>query len=65
MPLLMAHNFRAEGQQNDMVVLGEKGKAQLARDRAKYIRETIADTQKVRITFSQVSITTSHHLQLL
>jgi hypothetical protein len=65
MPLLMADNFRAEGQQNDMIVLGEKGKAQLARDRAKYIKETIADTQKVRITFSQVSITTSHHLQLL
>ena len=61
MALLMAHDLRAEGQQNDMIVLGEKGKAQLARDRAKYIRETIADTQKVRITFSQVSIFTLHY----
>ena len=58
MPLLMAHDLRAEGQQNDMIVLGEKGRAQLVRDRAKYIKETIADTQKVRITFSQVSIFT-------
>ena len=39
---------------NDLVVMGEKGRAQLSRDRAKYIRETVADTQKVRITFSQV-----------
>ncbi len=56
MPLLTALIRRAEGQQNDMIVLGEKGRAQLSRDRAKYIKETIADTQKVRITFSQVSI---------
>ena len=46
--------LRAEGQINDLVVMGEKGRAQLSRDRAKYIRETVADTQKVRITFSQV-----------
>lgn len=46
--------MHAEGQQNDLIVLGEKGKAQLVRDRANYIRETVADTQKVRITFSQV-----------
>ena len=44
----------AEGQQNELVVMGEKGRAQLARDRSSYIKETIADTQKVRITFSQV-----------
>ena len=46
----------AEGQQNELVVLGEKGRAQLVRDRASYIKETIADTQKVRITFSQVRL---------
>ena len=50
----MTFLLHAEGQENDLVVLGEKGRAQLSRDRAKYIRETIADTQKVRITFSQV-----------
>ena len=40
--------MHAEGQENDLVVLGEKGRAQLSRDRAKYIRETVADTQKVQ-----------------
>lgn len=44
----------AEGRQNELIVMGEKGRAQLARDRSSYIKETIADTQKVRITFSQV-----------
>ncbi len=45
----------AEGQQNELVVLGEKGRAQLAYETVPpYIKETIADTQKVRITFSQV-----------
>ena len=44
----------AEGQQNELIVMGEKGRAQLARDRSSFIKETIADTQKVRITFSQV-----------
>ena len=47
-----------EGQQNDLIVLGEKGRAQLARDRSSYIKETVADTQKVRITFSQVGLMT-------
>jgi hypothetical protein len=36
------------------VVIGEKGKAQLARDQASHIKETIADVGKLRITFSQV-----------
>ena len=56
MLILLMHVF-AEGQENELVVLGEKGRAQLARDRASFIKETIADTQKVRITFSQVRLT--------
>ena len=39
-----------EGEQS-LVILGEKGKAQLQRDNADKIAATIADTQKVRLTF--------------
>ena len=52
--LMRVLQFFAEGQQNELIVMGEKGRAQLARDRSSFIKETIADTQKVRITFSQV-----------
>lgn len=43
-----------EGQNSELVVIGEKGKAQLQRDQASHIKETIADVGKVRITFAQV-----------
>ena len=54
--LKLVWGFLAEGQQNELIVMGEKGRAQLARDRSSFIKETIADTQKVRITFSQVQL---------
>lgn len=47
--------FNEEGQHSELVVIGEKGKAQLQRDQASHIKETIADVGKVRITFAQVS----------
>ncbi|BDA41901.1 ATP synthase subunit gamma, mitochondrial [Coccomyxa sp. Obi] len=47
--------FNEEGQNSELVVIGEKGKAQLQRDQASHIKETIADVGKVRITFAQVS----------
>jgi F-type H+-transporting ATPase subunit gamma len=43
----------AEGQESDLVVIGEKGRAQLQRDQASHIKETIADVGKLRITFAQ------------
>jgi F-type H+-transporting ATPase subunit gamma len=39
--------------EQSLVILGEKGKAQLQRDQADKIVATIADTQKVRLTFPQ------------
>jgi F-type H+-transporting ATPase subunit gamma len=51
---------RAEGQKNDLVVIGEKGRAQLQRDQASHIKETIADVGKVRITFAQASFVACH-----
>lgn len=45
---------RAEGQKSELVVIGEKARAQLARDQAPNIKETIADVAKVRITYPQV-----------
>ena len=35
------------------MVIGEKGRAQLQRDQAAHIKETIADVGKLRITFAQ------------
>lgn len=49
--------YRTEGQHSELVVIGEKGKAQLQRDQASHIKESIADVSKVRITFSQVRAT--------
>ena len=43
----------AEGQESELVVIGEKGRAQLQRDQAAHIVETIADVGKLRITFAQ------------
>jgi len=48
-----------------MVVVGEKGKAQLQRDQASHIMQTFADVNKVRITFSQVSHVLNHHNLLI
>jgi F-type H+-transporting ATPase subunit gamma len=45
-----------EGKTSGLVVFGEKGRAQLVRDRKDKIIETIADIGKVKITFSQVSL---------
>ncbi len=42
--------------ENKLVVLGEKGRAQLSRDQKDTILETIADLGKSRYTFSQVRI---------
>ena len=44
----------AEGREADLVVIGEKGRAQLIRDQRDHIAAVIQDVGKVRITFSQV-----------
>ena len=44
----------AEGKENLLVVMGEKGRSQLQRDMREAIAATVADTNKVRITFPQV-----------
>ncbi|GAB4815770.1 hypothetical protein N2152v2_002816 [Parachlorella kessleri] len=41
--------------ENQLIVVGEKGRSQLQRDMRNSIIATIADTNKVRITFPQVS----------
>jgi F-type H+-transporting ATPase subunit gamma len=40
-----------EGKDNHLVIVGEKGRAQLQRDMRKNIYATVADTGKVKITF--------------
>lgn len=45
----------ADGKEASLAILGEKAKGQLQRDMKNNIAVTIADTTKVRITFSQVS----------
>jgi F-type H+-transporting ATPase subunit gamma len=42
-----------EGREADLVVIGEKGRAQLIRDQREHIAAVIQDVGKVRITFSQ------------
>lgn len=51
--------WRADGadKENKLVVIGEKGRAQLSRDQKDTILETIADLGKSRFTFSQVRMT--------
>lgn len=44
-----------EGKENKLVVMGEKGKAQLQRDMKPDFAATVADTQKARITYAQAS----------
>lgn len=46
---------KQEDKETGVVVVGEKGRAQLQRDLSEKIKMTIADVAKVRITFSQVS----------
>lgn len=45
----------AEGRKSDIVVMGEKGRAQLVRLERDRILSTVNDVNKMRITFSQVS----------
>lgn len=45
----------AEGKQNSIVVIGEKGKAQLQRTNRNQIHSTMGDMAKLRITFPLVS----------
>lgn len=53
---VVAAEASGEGKKSTMVVIGEKGKAQLARGAsAANIVATVADYGKVRVTFSQVS----------
>ena len=42
-----------EGKEDRLVVIGDKGRAQLTRTHAKEIEEIIQDVGKVRITFAQ------------
>ncbi len=44
----------AEGRESSIVVLGEKGKAQLQRDQRSHIRTTITELGKFKMTFAQV-----------
>lgn len=45
----------AEGKTNEIIIVGEKGRSQLQRDMRESIVGTIADTQKVRITYALAS----------
>ena len=49
----------AEGRKSDIVVMGEKGRAQLVRLERDRILSTVNDVNKMRITFSQVSCDTT------
>jgi hypothetical protein len=46
----------AEGKTSNIVVMGEKGRAQLVRVERNKILATMNDVNKLRITFAQVSI---------
>jgi hypothetical protein len=47
-------SLAAEGRESSIVVLGEKGKAQLQRDQRSHIRTTITELGKFKMTFAQV-----------
>lgn len=49
----VAMKVAAEGKDNHLVILGEKGRSQLQRDQRDIIYATIADTNKVKLTFPQ------------
>lgn len=44
----------AEGKEASLVILGEKGKAQLQRDRRDKILSTVTELGKQKMTFAQV-----------
>ena len=44
----------AEGRHSNVVVVGEKARAQLVRDQRTKILATIQDVNKLRITYAQV-----------
>lgn len=44
-----------ENTEKGIVIMGEKGRSQLQRDQRRSIKGTIADTNKVRITYAQAS----------
>ena len=46
----------AEGKKSNIVVMGEKGRAQLVRVERSKILATMNDVNKLRITFAQVSL---------
>lgn len=52
---LMLRELLAEGKNAGLVVLGEKGKAQLQRDRRDKIATTVTELGKYKMTFAQVS----------
>lgn len=51
-PCLVVH---VEGKKSNVVVMGEKGRAQLVRVERNKILSTMNDVNKMRITFAQVS----------
>ena len=55
--LLLQHCLvvHAEGKKSNIVVMGEKGRAQLVRVERNKILGTMNDVNKLRITFAQVS----------
>lgn len=50
----MLHAGADESKDAKLIVMGEKGRAQLGRFERDSILSTIADTNKVKITFAQV-----------
>ena len=54
----------AEGKKSNIVVMGEKGRAQLVRVERDRILATMNDINKLRITFSQVRICTAWCVQV-
>lgn len=50
----MRRKLLAEGKNASLVVLGEKGKAQLQRDRREMIAGTVTELGKYKMTFAQV-----------
>lgn len=51
---LWADVATAEGKEASLVILGEKGKAQLQRDRRDKILSTVTELGKQKMTFAQV-----------
>jgi hypothetical protein len=45
-----------EGKNQNIFVIGDKGRAQLTRTHGKDVKEVVQDVGKIRITFSQVRL---------